>query len=491
MIFMIQSILAGLYLISLIFVLIYCTSQFYLMIRYLFKAEKPTPILKHNDPDLPFVTIQLPVYNEKYVTGRLIDCIMSVDYPKEKFEVHILDDSTDETLQISKSKASHYSRLGYNIECITRSDRSGFKAGALRDAMAVAKGNLIAVFDADFLPDHDFLLKTVGQFKNPEVGVVQTRWSHLNENDSLLTLMQAFQLNVHFTIEQGARYKSGYFLQFNGTGGIWRKECISSAGGWEADTLTEDLDLSYRAQLKGWKIDFMEQVATPAELPAEISALKSQQHRWMKGGAETARKLLPTLWKSDIGLEKKIQGSIHLLASTVYVSVFMLGVLSVPLAWMQNIDLLHAEWLSIFYLPLFMIIFVYFVANAIRCRNKNSFIIQIFRFILIFPVFLAFSMGMAFHNALAVIQGWMKIRSAFIRTPKIGTIHSKNILYNNSYLKKSYDATFDGELILCLYFLVAVLFGILSMNNHFLLFHITLFAGYGGLVFYSVQRVFK
>jgi len=247
----------------------------------------------------PMVTVQLPLYNEQYVVERLIDTIAAFDYPKDRFEIHILDDSNDETLDIVKRKVEEYKAKGFQIEQILRPIRQGFKAGALKDGTIFAKGEFLAIFDADFMPRADFLKKTVPFFQDPKVGVVQTRWEHINQNYSLITKLQALQLNVHFTVEQVGRMQGDYFLQFNGTAGVWRKSTIDDAGGWEADTLTEDLDLSIRAQMKGWKIKFLEEIGSPAELPAEMNALKSQQFRWMKGGAETARKMLPTQEKKQ------------------------------------------------------------------------------------------------------------------------------------------------------------------------------------------------
>lgn len=489
----IHSLLAVIYLISLLFVLIYCSAQFYLLLKYLMKDRSrnntpdPDKTLYLNDPSLPFVTLQLPVYNEKYVAGRLIDSVMGLQYPIDKFEVHILDDSTDETLKISQEKADYYSSQGYNIRVISRTNRKGYKAGALKEAMEFANGKIIGIFDADFLPHSDFLLRTVGSFEDPQVGVVQTRWSHLNPDDSLLTSMQAFQLNVHFTVEQAARFKSGYFLQFNGTAGLWRSTCIKDAGGWEADTLTEDLDLSYRAQLRGWRIVYKENVTTPAELPADINALKSQQHRWMKGGAETARKLLPLLWSSDAALVQKIQGTIHLLASTVFVFVFLLGILSVPVAFLVHHPILDSGWLMVFYLPLFMLLAIYFVANVQRCWADEILPNKLFKFVFLFPLFLAFSMGMALHNGIAVLQGWLGKKSAFIRTPKAGNITSKLLPSKNVYLKIKRDKTFNTEVILTLYFTGALITSWYISNFHFFMFHLLLLLGYGGLVYYTLR----
>jgi len=308
--------------------------QFDLLVYYKRGLKSLSPALggnlKNEVDDLPadyvwpMVTVQLPLYNEQYVVERLIDTIAEFDYPKDRFEIHILDDSTDETLDIVKRKVEEYKAKGFQIEQILRTVRQGYKAGALKDGTVFAKGEFLAIFDADFMPKPDFLKKTVPFFQDPKVGVVQTRWEHINQNYSLITKLQALQLNVHFTVEQVGRMQGDYFLQFNGTAGVWRKSTIEDAGGWEADTLTEDLDLSIRAQMKGWKIKFLEEIGSPAELPAEMNALKSQQFRWMKGGAETARKMLPTLWKSkDLTTRQKIHATQHLFASSVFLFVFL------------------------------------------------------------------------------------------------------------------------------------------------------------------------
>ncbi|NNF22426.1 MAG: glycosyltransferase, partial [Saprospiraceae bacterium] len=311
----------GSYIICLSYITLYCLMQFHLMLHYkshkrLWKKEaEPKPLM---NGDFPLVTIQLPIYNEFFVVERLIDKIMSLNYPKDKLEVHVLDDSTDDTVELSRQKVKEYQSEGFEIRLIHRKDRKGYKAGALKEALPFANGEYIAIFDADFLPDSDFLLDTMPYFRDEGVGVVQTRWGHLNQNYSLITELQAFQLNVHFTVEQQGRESADYLLQFNGTAGVWRTKTIRDAGGWEADTLTEDLDLSYRAQLKGWKFVYLEDVLSPAELPSEMNGLKSQQYRWMKGGAETARKLLPQVWRSKLKTIQKIHATTHLMGSSVF-----------------------------------------------------------------------------------------------------------------------------------------------------------------------------
>ncbi len=356
-------IVLAIYSLALLYITVYCLMQFNLLYHYKKEADVPQKLEKktstnnliatsnqipglqnggNSSPEVfeeneyPFVTVQLPIYNEMYVIERLIDSVANFNYPKERFEIHILDDSTDETIEITKSKVAEYQALGFNIQQIRRENRQGFKAGALRDAMPFAKGAFLAIFDADFLPDPDFLKNTIPYFQDPKIGVVQTRWEHINEDYSIITRLQALQLNVHFTVEQTGRMKGNYLLQFNGTAGVWRRQTIEEAGGWEADTLTEDLDLSIRAQLKGWKILFRENIGSPAELPAEMNSFKSQQFRWMKGGAETAKKMLPSIWKSQLNTWQKIQASFHLLGSTVFLFVFIMGVFSVPLLFLLS-----------------------------------------------------------------------------------------------------------------------------------------------------------
>ncbi|MBK7638258.1 MAG: glycosyltransferase [Saprospiraceae bacterium] len=477
------------YSIALIYITIYCLMQLHLLYRYLFsKAEiNKNPNLPAHPSEWPFVTIQLPLYNEKYVAERLIDNIILLDYPKESLEIQILDDSTDDTTNIVNKKVAQYQKLGYNICSIRRTTRNGFKAGALKEGMSFAQGKYIAIFDADFLPKRDFLKKTVPAFEQLEIGVVQTRWAHINQKDSLLTEMQAMQLNVHFTVEQTGRFNAGYFLQFNGTAGIWRKKCITDAGGWEADTLTEDLDLSYRAQLKGWKIHYMEDVLAPAELPSEINGLKSQQFRWMKGGAETAKKLLPKVWLSEISFTQKIQASIHLLSSTVFIFVFLLGVFSFPLLFFINPLGLDPGKFSIFMISMIAIIMVYYVANVQTAWPKENKLWMIFKFVFLFPVFLSLSMGLAFHNALAVIQGLAGRKSPFVRTPKYGTVENKTPKFRKTYFSKRLSLVSVGEGLLSLYFIFAVYYG---WNNHmayFLLFHMMLALGYFILFLYALR----
>jgi cellulose synthase/poly-beta-1,6-N-acetylglucosamine synthase-like glycosyltransferase len=383
----IAYILLFLYCVTLLYITIYCLAQFQLLYYYKKnKLEETKSVMPGKEEEFPFVTIQLPIFNELYVVERLIDNIVQIEYPSDRLEIQVLDDSTDETMELCRKKVEEQRAKGVNIEWIHRVDREGFKAGALRDGMARARGEFIAIFDADFLPRPDFLLRTIPYFEDEDVGVVQTRWEHINRDYSMLTRLQAMQLNVHFTVEQQGRAAGNVFLQFNGTAGVWRRETIEDAGGWEADTLTEDLDLSYRAQLKGWRIVYLEKVGSPAELPAEMNGLKSQQFRWMKGGAENARRLLPKVWKSELPLRQKLHSTFHLMASSVFLFVFMAGFLSVPMVFALQEIQFDSTFFTFSLAGLVSIIVIYYVGNVeAELHKEGSNLKNIFKFLILFP----------------------------------------------------------------------------------------------------------
>lgn len=479
------------YLLCLVVITIFCFLQFHLWVVYITKRRKLQPEKvsgRPEPPDLPFITIQLPVFNEKYVVERVIDAVMKMDYPKNRFEVQILDDSTDKTLEITRRKVLEYKELDFNIFFLHRTERTGYKAGALQEGLKNAKGEFIAIFDADFIPYPGFLKAIIHDFKNPEIGVVQTRWGHINEYYSLLTRVQAFQLNVHFTIEQFGRYLAGCFLQFNGTAGIWRKRCIDDAGGWHADTLTEDLDLSYRAQLKGWKILFREDVVTPAELPVGMHALKSQQYRWMKGGAETARKLFGSIIQAPLQPLVKLHAMNHVLASSIFIFVFILSFSSLILSWSMPHQTVfsHIPSFLFFPYPLVFICLIYLTANFKNTPQTFGWLSQTLRFILIFPVFLAMSMAIAFHNTIAVLQGFSGKKTSFVRTPKYGnqTVHKKEPS-DNSYIGGQINWFTVCEVLLFGLFTVSCLNSLRIESYDFTLFHLILAVGYGMMLFYT------
>ncbi len=478
---------------------VYCAILVYILVFNLLQLElfffyrKSQSKLSRDDhsqiqyPDAyPSVTVQLPLYNEKYVVARLIDNICTLQYPREKLQIQVLDDSTDESLEISKKKVAEYQQKGLDIQLITRTERKGFKAGALQHGLQFARGELIAIFDADFLPDTDFLLKVVPSFHNPRVGIVQARWEHLNQNHSLLTKVQALQLNVHFFIEQLARYEADYFLQFNGTAGIWRKSTILEAGGWQADTLTEDLDLSYRAQLHGWKILFREDVGSPAELPTEIWSYKSQQFRWMKGGAETARKLLPILWRSKVPFWKKVHATGHLAASSIFVMIFLMALLSVPMVWVVNNLGIDMRFFLIFGLGITSIALIFYQANVLNAHSRfePTLLQRIWKFILIFPAFMAISMGLSLHNTRAVIQGLRGKKSPFIRTPKFH-LHSP-VSHERSYAFRRVDKITWWEGFFCVYFIFGIGAGLIEQQYSMIVLHGFLAVGFGLIFYYSV-----
>ncbi|MBT6439510.1 MAG: glycosyltransferase, partial [Flavobacteriales bacterium] len=348
----------------------------------------------------PMVTIQLPVFNEKYVVERLIDCVIQFDYPIDKLEIQVLDDSTDDTIEIITNKVAEVKAKGFDIVHITRTNRQGYKAGALAEATPIAKGTYIAIFDADFLPKKNFLQDTIPHFQDKNVGVVQTKWEHLNKGYSTLTSLQAFGLDAHFTVEQKGRNFAGYFINFNGTAGIWRKSCILDAGGWESDTLTEDLDLSYRAQLKGWKFKYLEEVEAPAELPATMSALKTQQFRWSKGAAECTRKnLVRVLQSNNVSVSTKLHAIFHLMNSFLFICIFCLALLSVPMLIAKN-NLPDHQYIfkfgSLFSISLIILSFFYWASYNTKFKNK---LIAFLFFLVKFPLFLSVSMGLSLHNA--------------------------------------------------------------------------------------------
>lgn len=476
---------------ALVYITFYCLLQLHLLFLYkkhYWKDKNPKYLKASKNDDLPFVTVQLPIFNEMYVVERLVDNIVQFDYPKDRFEIHILDDSTDETVQISQRKVAEYKAQGFNIEFFHRVDRKGYKAGALKEGMVHAKGEFIAIFDADFLPRKDFLLTTIPYFANKKIGVVQTRWEHINQDYSMLTRLQAMQLNVHFTVEQLGRKAGNCLLQFNGTAGVWRSNTIDDAGGWEADTLTEDLDLSYRAQLKGWEIVYLEKFGSPAELPAEMNGLKSQQFRWMKGGAENARKLLPTVWRSDLNFLKKLHATGHLLSSGVFVFVFIAGVFSVPLLFSLEEVGLSTGFFKYFLISLLSVISVYYVANVQAELQQQSRSKMIIKFVFLFPLFLALSMGLSLHNTIAVIQGYIGKKSPFIRTPKFNIQNIRDSFKQRQYLAKKLPWTTIVEGFLAVYFMGGVISGWYLENNSFILFHLLLMFGFGTICYYSVRH---
>lgn len=470
---------------ALTFILLYSIVQFILVLNYI-KFRKKDSINTQPLKEFPFVTIQLPIYNELYVIERLIDCISDFDYPKDKFEIQILDDSTDETTSIITKKVAQMKSRNVQIHHIRRENRIGFKAGALQEGLQTAKGEYIAIFDADFLPNSDFLIKTLPYFRNEKIGVVQTRWGHINKNYSLLTKLQAFGLDGHFTLEQVGRNSGGHFINFNGTGGVWRKKCIEDAGGWEYDTLTEDLDLSYRAQLKGWKFKYLENVRSPAELPVTMDAIKNQQFRWTKGGAENFRKMIFRVIKTNkISLKTKIHACFHLLNSSVFLCVFLVTFFSFPILFIKNNFPIYDNFFrfsTIFILSLIFLTFFYWHSYD---DKSNNFLKDRLSFVMYFFLFLAFSIGLSFHNSIAILEGYVGKKSSFIRTPKFNIVTSKDKWKGNKYLTNKISLITILESVLALYFLAGI-FGAFYLKDYSLLpFQILLLYGYSSISYHS------
>jgi len=471
------------YFVSLSILFIFGSSGFVMIYYYLKHRDKklePAGELK----EFPMVTMQLPLYNEYYVVERLITAACEMDYPKDKLEIQVLDDSTDETIGMVANLVEEYKQKGFDIHHVRRSSRSGFKAGALKEGLVTAKGEFVAIFDADFVPSPSFFKKTLPYFYlDPKIGLVQTRWEHLNSDYSFLTRVQAMALDGHFVIEQNVRNKADFFINFNGTGGIWRKECIYDAGNWEADTLTEDLDLSYRAQLRGWKFKFLNDVTSPAELPSEINALKSQQFRWTKGAIETARKILPKVWKSDISLEKKIHATFHLSNNIVFPFILVAGILNVPLIFIK-----HQGGYETYFAIMAVFVFAFIGSFLFYLYSQKDVYKDWQRRMLLFPLFMAGSMGFAVNNTKAVLEGIFKKKSEFVRTPKYSVVNKKDNWLDKKYVLKKFNYTVIIELALALYCMFGVAASIYYLELAAVPFQLLFSMGFGLVAWLSIKH---
>ncbi len=437
--------------------------------------------------EYPKVTIQLPMFNEYFVVERLIHAVCKIKYPLDKLEIQVLDDSTDDSQELAKKIVEDYKQKNYNIKYIHRTDRTGYKAGALKEALDFAEGEFVAIFDADFVPDENFLMDTVPYFQDSRVGLVQTRWEHLNEDYSMLTKAQALALDTHFCVEQQVRSKAGFFFSFNGTAGIWRKETIFDAGNWQADTLTEDLDLSYRSQLKGWKFLYLNDITSPAELPEDINSLKIQQFRWTKGAVETAIKLIPKIIKAKLPFIVKLECYAHLTSNIVFPFIILTALLNVPVVLIKNMldgfDAFYAI-MSIFVLAtIATFIFYLYGQRAIHLDWRRR--------LLMFPVFMAGSMGMAVNNTKAIFEAIIGKKTAFVRTPKTGNISEVEKIKNKKYKQRKVSGTVIIEIILALYFVFGIAISIKYLEIAAIPFQLMFLLGFGTIGYLSLKHALK
>ncbi len=438
------------------------------------KYKDNVPKAKGSFDQLPRVCVQLPVYNEMYVVERLIDAVAKIDYPKELFEIQVLDDSTDDTVGIARAKCDEIAATGLNIKHLRRGDRKGFKAGALKFGQDMTDADFIAVFDADFLPPSDFLKRTIHFFTDEKIGMVQARWDYLNRDFSLLTEAQSILLDGHFMIEHTFRNRSGRFFNFNGTAGIWRKSTISDAGGWQHDTLTEDLDLSYRAQIKGWKFVYLNDLTVPAELPVEMSSFKSQQFRWAKGSIQVFKKLYPSIMKSKTLSKKvKMEAFFHLAANFAYVMMVLLCVLmpvNIIIRYRHGLHEVFVFDLPIFILATVSVMMFYFyseieVINETLSMKNRSKLSPLF----FLPFTVSLGIGLAINNCKAVFEALAGKQTDFIRTPKYDVSGKKGKaqesfvkIVNNKYRFKNLNAVSMIELFFAIYFTYAVYYAFYS-----------------------------
>ncbi len=447
----------------------------YTLVYLYYKYQKnynPEPPRKFDE--LPTVTVQLPIFNEQFVIDRLIDAVCAMEYPREKLEIQVLDDSTDETQEVAAGIVARYAALGQPIVYIHRTNRHGFKAGALDAGLKVAKGELVAIFDSDFVPPTDWLMKVIHHFAEPEIGMVQTRWTHLNRDYSMLTQIEAILLDGHFALEQSARARTDDFFNFNGTAGMWRVKAISDGGGWQHDTLTEDTDLSYRSQMAGWKFKYLPDVECPAELPIEMTAFKTQQARWAKGLIQTSIKVLPVLFKANVPWRIKKEAVYHLTCNLSYPLMVVMTVLLIPAmvcrfyqGWFQmlliDVPLFAASTFSIavFYLASQRVLF--------PKTWKKTF--------LYLPFLMALGIGLTVTNTKAVMEAIFGIKSAFVRTPKYRVNKKGEKSKASKYRKRLVLAPWI-ELALGTWFFLAILYTFANQNYFTAPFLILFVVGY-------------
>jgi cellulose synthase/poly-beta-1,6-N-acetylglucosamine synthase-like glycosyltransferase len=433
----------------------------FLMVRLYYRHRKDVPVPGRTPDPLPRVTVQLPIYNEVYVVERLVKAVASLEYPRELLEIQILDDSTDETREVARRVAEELRARGHDIVYLWRGHRQGFKAGALQEGLKVAKGEYLLIFDADFVPRPNLLGQILRYFSDPAVGMVQARWEHLNRDFSLLTRIQSIFLDGHFVIEHTARHRSGRFFNFNGTAGIWRRSCLEAAGGWQTDTLTEDLDASYRAQLAGWKFVYLKDVGVPAEVPVDMNGFKTQQHRWTKGSIQTGKKLLPTIFRSEFSWRVKLEAFFHLTNNFSYLLVILLTLLIVPAILIRE----EIGWqkLAIIDFPLFFGATFSFIGFYVTSQTEIG---RDWRSTLKYmPFLMSLGIGLSVNNVRAVLEAIFNRETEFTRTPKYRIEGGLGEWRDKKYRAPG-NLSLAGEIILAIYFLCAIVFA--AVENYWI-----------------------
>ena len=426
----------ALYLWVVVMVVIYGVHRYVLVtLFWRYRASKSSP--KAMLRELPPVTVQLPIYNEAFVVERLIEACCRIRYPRDLLEIQVLDDSTDETTEIAQACVTRMQERGHDLKYIHRDERTGYKAGALQAGLGVAKGKYVAVFDADFIPDADMIQRSIHYFSDPHVGMVQARWGHINEDSSLLTRGQAIFLDGHFVVEHLARNRSGRFMNFNGTAGIWRREAIEESGAWEHDTLTEDLDLSYRAQLAGWKFVYLPEVVCPAELPADMNAFKGQQHRWTKGAIQTAKKILPRVFRSDLPWRVKVGAFFHLTCPSVYLYVLIMTLSLWPVIELRFESVTWRGWWGVLMIDVPLFFLASSSASVFYLVAEKETKAKWWRTFAFLPFLMCLGIGISLVNAKAVLEGLVGHQSPFVRTPKYGLAWKEGDGHLRKYRRKT------------------------------------------------------
>jgi cellulose synthase/poly-beta-1,6-N-acetylglucosamine synthase-like glycosyltransferase len=424
---------------------------------------------------LPHVTVQLPIYNEQFVVDRLVECVCRMQYPREKLEVQVLDDSTDETVEVARAVVERYQTLGFDISYHHRTNRAGFKDGALKEGLVKAKGEFVAIFDADFTPPEDWLMRVIHFFADPKIGMVQTRWTHINRTYSFLTEVESILLDGHFILEHGARNRANVFFNFNGTAGIWRRQAIDDAGGWQPDTLTEDTDLSYRSQLAGWKFIYLQDVECPAEVPIEMTAFKTQQARWAKGLIQVARKSLLRIFRSDVPLHVKLEAWFHLTANLSYPLMIVLSVLLMPAMIVRSFG--GPFQILLIDLPLFMAS-TFSISSFYLVSQKELFPRAWPRTFLFLPFLMALGIGLTITNTRAVMEALLGIQSPFKRTPKYRVQSRKDRTVAAAKYRRRLGMVPWIEMLIGCYFVLTIWYAVSSANFFTVPFLVIFVLGY-------------